>query len=142
MNSKTEFLHFQEMAVLPADAPLHIIPRFSACSHAEMLFCSDSGSRFAMHFTAGRIMPESVISVFEHEQKFSCVYTVTAPEFQDRVSWFIRGELPVSPEFTVYGLCRKPAAARKTFQSGSFTRTFCRLKPSRFRKYVYGGLRL
>ena len=57
MNGKTEFLHFQKMAVLPADAPLRVVPRFSACSHAEMLFCTGSDSRFSMHLPEKDLRP-------------------------------------------------------------------------------------
>lgn len=142
MNGKTEFLHFQKMAVLPADAPLRVVPRFSACSHAEMLFCTGSDSRFSMHFTGKRLTPESVISVFEKYHGFSCTCSVTAPEFKDPVCRIITGRLPVSAVFTVGGLSRKSAGTRQTFRSGSFSRTFRRMKPSGCRKYIFGGLRL
>ena len=131
MNGKTEFLHFQKMAVLPADAPLRVVPRFSA-----------SDSRFSMHFTGKRLTPESVISVFEKYRGFSCTCSVTAPEFKDPVCRIITGRLPVSAVFTVGGLSRKSAGTRQTFRSGSFSRTFRRMKPSGCRKYVFGGLRL
>lgn len=142
MNSKIEFLHFQDIAVLPADAPLHVVLRFSACGHAEMLFSPGSGKRRSLHFSADRTMPESVISILGRHHGFSYSCTVSVPAFQDGVSWFIRGELPVSPVVTVYGLTRKAAGTRKAVLPGSFTRSVCRLKPSRFRKYAFGGLRL